>query len=85
MRDEAAGDHRPNVMEVLYSNDATTPKFPPPPADGPEQIRMLVRVGGDDAAVGQDDVGRTKVVERQCEFRRQPAEASAERQARDAG
>ncbi len=32
--------------------EVTTPKFPPPPFQGPEQIGILIRVGTDRFAFG---------------------------------
>jgi len=42
----------------------TTPKFPPPPRS-PEQVGLMLGVGGDEASVVQHDIGTQQVVQRQ--------------------
>ena len=54
-------------------------------AQRPEQVGVLRLVCRDDAAVGQHDVGRQQVVDRQPVLAGEVADAAAERQAADAG
>ncbi len=54
-------------------------------AQGPEQVRMLVLVGGDQAAIREDDVGLQQVIDRQPVLARQVAGATAEREASNPG
>ena len=54
-------------------------------ADGPVEVRVLVGVRVQQAAVGGHDVHALHVVERKAEAPREPAEAAAEREAADAG
>jgi hypothetical protein len=54
-------------------------------ADGPEQIRMMIAVHGEHARVGSHEPRAAQVVDREAVLARGPAEAAAERQARDAG
>jgi hypothetical protein len=54
-------------------------------ADGPEQVAVLVRVGGELVACGRDHRGRDEVVDREPVLAAEPAEAAAEREAGDAG
>jgi hypothetical protein len=41
----------------------TTPKLPPPPANRPEEVWVFAFVGGDESAVGEDDVGFHQIVD----------------------
>ena len=66
-----------------YSIEVTTPKFPPPPLSA-QNSRMLVGAGGDEGAVGGDEVHREDVVAGEAVLPHQPAQAAAERQAADA-
>ena len=54
-------------------------------AQRPEQVRILLRAGGDEAAVGEHHVGLEQVVDGQPVLAGQVAGAAAEGQARDAG
>ncbi len=54
-------------------------------ADGPVEVRVLVGIRVQQAAVGGHDVHALHVVERKAEAPREPAEAAAEREAADAG
>ena len=63
----------------------TTPKLPPPPRSAQKRSGMLGLAGGDEAAVGQHDVGFEQVVDRQAVLAREVAGAAAEGQAGDAG
>src|SRR4051794_18092558 len=54
-------------------------------AQAPEQIAVLRLAGTDDPAVGGDDVGRNEVVAGETELPHRPADAAAEREARNAG
>ena len=51
----------------------------------PEQIRVLLRAGANQPAVGRDDVRRDQIVDGQAELAGGPAEAAAEREAGNAG
>ena len=53
-------------------------------AERPEQVGVLVAVGGADLAVGGDDLDLLEVVDRPAEAARQVAEPAAEGQAGDA-
>jgi len=61
----------------------TTPKFPPPPRS-PEQVGLMLGVGGDEASVVQHDIGTQQVVQRQPGHTVQAAVAAADGQARHA-
>ena len=51
----------------------------------PEEIRVLLLAGGDEAAVGEDDVGLEQIVDRQAELAGEMADTAAEGDAADAG
>ncbi len=51
----------------------------------PEEIRVLVGAGGDEAAVREDDIRREQVIDGQPVLAGQVPDAAAERQAADAG
>ena len=54
-------------------------------AQAPEQVGVLALARGHEAAVGGDDVRRDQVVAGKAVLALEPADAAAERQARDAG
>ena len=54
-------------------------------AQRPEEVRVLLLARGDEAAVGEHDVGLEQIVDGQAVFARQVARAAAERQSGDAG
>ena len=54
-------------------------------AQGPQQVGILLLAGGDEAAVGQHDIGLEQIVDGQAVFARQIAVAAAQRQAGNAG
>ena len=64
-------------------NDVTTPKLPPPPRRPQNRSACSVGARADVLAGREDDVGRDEVVDRQAVRPGQPADAAAERQARD--
>jgi len=59
-------------------NSVTTPKLPPP-------IRLVLRVGLDDGAVGEHHGRPAEVVDREPERAAQVPDAAAERQPADTG
>ena len=61
------------------------PKLPPPPRSPQNRSAFSVLAGGQEAAVGGDDVGREQVVAGQAVLALQPADAAAEREPGDAG
>ena len=54
-------------------------------AHGPEEVGVLLRVGGDDAAVGQHHLDAEQVVDGQAVGAREVADAAAQGQPADAG
>ncbi len=54
-------------------------------AQTPEQVGVLLLARDHELAVGGDDVTRAQVVDREAELAHQVADATAERQPRDAG
>ena len=68
-----------------YSRDVGDAEVAAAAANRPEQIGVLVGAGANDPAVGRDQIGAQQVVERETVLRHQPADAAAERQARDPG
>ena len=54
-------------------------------AQGPEEVGVLARARGDEAAVGQDQVRLEEVVDREAVTARQVADSAAQREAADAG
>ena len=54
-------------------------------AQRPEQVGVLLLAGGDEAAVGEHDIGLEQIVDGQAIFARQIAVPAAQRQAGDAG
>ncbi len=52
-------------------------------AHRPEQVGVLIRIGGDEAAVGEHHIHLEQVVNRQAERAREVADAAAERQPAD--
>ena len=79
-----AEHQRPDRVELVLErrDDAEIAAAAP---ERPEQVRMLVGAGGDERAVGGDDVGREQVVAGEAVLAHQPAEAAAQRQPADAG
>ncbi len=67
------------------SNDVTTPKLPPPPRNAQNSSGFSSALAPDLVAVGEHDVGRDQVVDRQPVLARQVADAAAEREPADAG
>ena len=67
------------------SNSVTTPKFPPPPRSAQNRSGCSVGARPHAAPVGQHDLGRLQVVDRQAALRGEPPEAAAEGEAADAG
>ena len=55
----------------------TTPKLPPPPRSAQKQIGVLLLAGGDEAAVGQHDIGLEQIVDGQAVLARQVAVPTA--------
>ena len=60
-------------------------EVPAAAAQRPEQVGVVVGAGGDEGAVGEHDIGREQVVDREPEAAGQVADAAAERQAGHAG
>ncbi len=77
-------DHRADRMqpEEERRDDAEVAASTP---DRPKEIRMLVGVGRDKAAIGQDDVHGQQVVDGQAIFARQVTQAATKGKAADAG
>ncbi len=69
----------------LYSSDAAMPKLPPPPRIAQNRSGFCILTGALDAAIGHHELRRAQVVERQAVLGHQPSQATAERQAGDAG
>ena len=67
-----------------YSIAVTTPKFPPPPRNPHKQVRVLLLGRAQEVAVGGDDVEGERIVAGQPEAPAQPAESTAQREARGA-
>ena len=67
-----------------YSNDVTTPKFPPT-SDTPQQFRMLRGTGAPPAAPGGHEVQGPHVVAGQTAATHQEAVLTAERQSGNPG
>lgn len=63
----------------------TTPKFPPPPPQAPEEVRVLVAAGPHQACVGGHHVHSHDVVRRPAPTPRQVAEATPQGESGDAG
>lgn len=70
---------------ALNRNDVTTPKLPPPPPHGPEEVRVLLGGRADETSVGQHHFHRKQIVDREAALTRQMTEAAAEREAANAG
>ena len=83
MRDDAAGDHRTDRMQ-WYSSERQSRscrrRRGSPRTDRDARRRWRAR-----RAIGEDEIGRAQVVEREAVLRHQPADAAAERQSSDAG
>ena|SRR5215831_12147033 len=60
------------------SSAVTTPAQPPPPADRPEQVRLVVRAGADEASVRGHEFGCGDAVGGQPAAAGQPAHPAAE-------
>src|SRR5689334_7899080 len=60
-------------------------ELPAAAAESPEQIGILVLAGGEEVALGCDDVGADQIVAGHAMQAHEPAYAAAERQAGDAG
>ena len=63
----------------------TTPKFPPPAAERPEEILVLALARDERLPVGRDDLGGDEVVAREADTTREVADAAAEREPAHAG
>ena len=70
---------------VSNSNEAATPKLPPPPAERPEQVGLGLRVDDPHLAVRGDELDLDDVVDGQPVLAHEPAQTAAQRQAGDAG
>ena len=66
-------------------NEVTIPKLPPPPRIAQNRSALAVGVHVDDRAVGEHDLGREQVVDRETATARQMPDPAAERQAAHAG
>ena len=66
-------------------NEVTTPKLPPPPRIAQKRSGCSFCAGGDEAPIGQHDVGLEQVVDRQPALAGQVSEPAAERQPADTG
>src|SRR5204863_7998218 len=55
------------------------------PAQGPEEVLVLLLTGEHDLAVGRDDLGGQQVVAGEAVLPREVADAAAQREAGDAG
>src|SRR5437667_10570681 len=58
----------------------TTPKLAPPPRKRPEEVRMLLVVRGDEAAIRKDDVRLHEIVDRKPELAGHVTDTAAERE-----
>ena len=74
-----ARDHRGHGVEPQRQrrDDAVVPAAP---TDRPEEVLVVLGVGGDEAPVGQHDVRGEDVVDRQAELACGVADAAAERE-----
>ena len=70
---------------VSNSNDAATPKLPPPPRSAQNRSGSSLGVDDPHLAVGGDHLDLREVVDRQPVLAHQPAESAAECQAGDPG
>ena len=79
-----SGDHGVDRrrLEVHGGHDAEVAATA---AEPPEQVGVLLLAGGDDRAVGQDDLGGAQVVDGEAAASREVPEAAAEREPGDAG
>jgi hypothetical protein len=79
------GEHRRphRVQAVLERGDDA--KVPAAAAHTPEQVGVDALARGQELTVGRDEIDGKQVVDGGAVFARQPADAPAERQARDAG
>jgi hypothetical protein len=82
--DQAAGDHRADLVQA-EAEPGDDPKVAATTPQGPEQLGMLVAVGGADRTVGGDDLDLGEVVDRKAEATGQIAPAAAQGQAGHAG
>ncbi len=83
MREES-GEKRPDgVQPVLERGDNA--EVASSAAQRPEQVRVLLVVGLNDAAVGGDHFGGDEVVRGEAELAAEPADAAAGGQAADPG
>ncbi len=82
-QEHAAQHHRPDRVqrELEFGDDAEVAAAA---LESPEQLGVLVRTGGDQPAVGRDQLGRQQVVASQPVQPLEPAAAAAEDEAGDA-
>src|SRR6266498_5612130 len=78
-----AGTHRMNRMR-LKQKRGDHAEVPATPANSPEQVAILVSAGNNEFPIGQDDVSREEIVNRQTILSRQVPNATAQSQAANA-
>ena len=74
---------RTDGMQVEFES-GRDPEVPASTANAPEQIGVFLCAGSDLAAISRHELDRTQVVDGQAELPLQPANATAQGQARDA-
>jgi hypothetical protein len=83
--DHQTAEHQwPDLVQLKFKRGHDT-EVSAAPADGPEQVRVLLRACGDELAIRGHDIGRQQIVAGEAVLAHEPAEAATERQARDAG
>jgi hypothetical protein len=84
MEDRSGQDGRPDLVQAVLEggDDAEVAAASP---EAPEEVRVLALAGAHEARVGRHHVRGHQVVAGQAEAAIEPADAAAEREARDAG
>ena len=80
---ECATEHHPDRVE-LELEARHDPEVAATAADRPEEVLVLVRIGGQQPAVGGHDLDRLEGIDRQTELPNEEADTAAERQPGDA-
>ena len=79
----AAGNVGADIVQVVFERRGNA-EISATAANGPEEIAMFIGAGAHHAPIGQHELCRTQIVERESVLRHQPSEAAAKREPRDA-